>query len=642
MSKRKTRRPARDPAPASRALRTTLSPRLLAPAGIVALFLPAIFLLPYHVRPPGPSGSQSWEFGFNNTTAQELIALLLLALFAWRLFFDRFEMRETAVGKTLLEKAPAGPPRALWLTMGAYLLLTWAVLTAWYLVLPYTHYGELTYFMQRLEIMVATGRVPHRDFDFDYGSGMLALPLFIYKLWHGRLSIEAAYFTALLLHFALGFALLAYVVSQLNSKLGKGLIFFLMAFPWINLTMGLQYTPLRFTTALASIFAIRHLHRATAGTAAWRWAGLGLAAFLFPFLNFLLSPEMGLALLVALFVYFGWFILGPERRVALLLLPWLAGVALIYYGLPRAYFNSMISFGKGGASFPIFPTMHILVFLAAAIWVFPVLGVIAIRDKTSAAPFCAGLAIMLGLFILPATGRCDSGHVYINSMGLFTVAVCALGWLPPKWGYPLLGLYTLVVPAMNFVVFWNNYQQPILGALEARRQLSHLTYAQDNYASIPPGGPIPPIHYSKLLPFSGWLHELPQAKIGIPLGVDEATERYLRLTGRSAPEYHIAPYFDIFDPSTLEEKYADLRTMEYILVPQGYLRYLPPVNERAKMEAQAVADCKFMSGLLLFPVDLPAVNAMFEPNADIMRHIAEKYVVAKQYPDELLLRRKPE
>lgn len=641
MPKHKLKRPARVPVEAaSPEPRPTGLRRCAFPVLSLAIFLPAIFLVPYYVTTPGPNNSQSWEFGFNNTVAGELIALLLITWFGWRLFFGSPDFRREPISKVLVGEHTPGSSRSLWITAGIFQLFTGAILIKWNEILPYTHYGEFTYFMQRLERMVAIGGIPHRDFDFDYGSGMLMVPFFFYKLFGGHYSIEGTYLVALLLHFAIGYALLAYIISQVNPRGGRTLIFVLLAIPWINLSMGLQYTPLRFTIATASIFAIRHLHLGLAETPRLRWLFLTLAALLLPLCNFLISPEMGLALVVALLAYFIWFALGKERRFACLVLPVLAGAVLVYLVLPKAYFNSILSFGKGGSSFPIFPTVHIMLFLAAAIWVFPWLGLLAIREKSSSAPFCAGLAILMGLFILPATGRCDSGHIIFNSTGLFVIAMSATTWLAPSWRYSFIGLYAVAFPILDVAVFWDHYKQPVEGALEARRQLSQMNFAQDNYPLYPSKNPVPLIHFSKILPEGGWLADLPKSKIGVPLGVDEATEQFLFLTGRMAPEYHIAPYFDLSGPVDLVRKYDDLRSMEYILIPMEYLQYLQPLDVAAQTKAQGEADCRFMSGLMLFPIDLPALHPLFQPNYEIMRHIAGEYEIAKQYPHDLLLKRK--
>lgn len=614
-----------------------ISPRLV-PLLIVGLSFLGIFLAPYYFPVSGPNGSQSWEFGFSNTAAQGFIALMLLALFAWKLFFEKSPDQALVRVLTTDEREDHSSIRSLLFTMGILQLMMVVILLTWYQLLPYSHYGEFTYFVQRVEEVILN-RVPYRDFAFDYGPGMLAVPVFIYRIFNGAVSVETAYVVTLILHYVVGFALLAYVVTRVRLRGYVTLVFALLALPFINLTMGLNYTPLRFTFALAAIFGIRHLYLFTQDKPRSRWLLLSLAGFLAPILTFAVSPEMGLALTIGLLVYFGWFIFGAERRFALLLLPAIAGVGAAVLLFPRAYFDSILSFGKGGASFPIFPTVHILGFLVAAIWVLPRLGVIAIRSEPGVAPWAAGLAVFFGLLILPATGRCDSGHVYFNSLGLFVLGLAAATWAAPGWRYTLLVLFGVIYPLIDQVTFWDHYRQPIQGALAVRDQLSGFRFPSDDFENLPPGSPRPRIHYSKLLPMPQWFNELPKVPIGLPVGADENLERYLVLTGRNIPEYHIAPFGDIFDPGQLPSKFADLATMDYIFIPQYYLNYLR-VNPAAQMQAQGQADCVFMSSLLLFPISLTPVHQLFQSEFDIMHRIATEYGLVKQYPGGLLLKRK--
>ncbi len=697
----------------------------LTPVLIVVFSLAGIFIAPYYFPVPGPTNSMSWEFGFSNTAAQGFIALMLLALFCWMLW-RKANAEDLAV--VLRNEGERKSARGLlWTMFGVQAVMT-AVIMVWYDILPYSHYGELTYFIQRIEEALL-GHAPYRNFAFDYGPGMLALPVWIYRLFQGGLSVEAAYTAALVIHFLIGFALLAYMASRVSSGRDQAIIFALLAIPFICITMGLNYTPLRFAAPLAAVFAVRHLYLVSANNAGRRWLLLTGAAVIFPVVNFAISPEMGLALTLALLTYFGWFLFGPERRYALLALPVIAGVAAAGWIFPRAYFASMASFGKGGASFPVLPTIHIIAFLAAAIWVLPRLGVIAIRDRSGLAPFAAGFAVICGLFILPATGRCDAGHVYLNGIGLYLLALAALTRVAPPWRYSLYAIFFVIFTIIDQVSFWDHYDQPIEEAINARAQLSQYPYQADNYADLRPGQPAPLIHYSKLLPSREWLDELPDAKIGLPFGADEGMERYLRLNGQIAPDYHMAPFGDIFEPADLGRKYADLDAMNYIFVPDYYLnrlhlnsqpsvvaretleckwmpsllefpidepdaaaglllnrddaalRYLAlsgtgetPVSDLfepgqleqkfanllavdqttvseyqltyleadplAVMDAQGVSDCKNMSSLLLFPISLPAIHPLFEADFDIMRRIAQDYVLDRQYPAGVLLKRK--
>jgi hypothetical protein len=620
---------------------TAAAPRLplalrLAPVIVTGLLLFGIFSLPYYIPLHTPSQSQSWEFGFNNTVAQGLIAILLLLLFAWQLLFGRREIDANGpIARVLLQEPEPLRSRTLLYVMGIAQMGAAMVTITWFSLLPMSHYGEITYFIQRLEAMLL-GQAPYVDFAFDYGPFMLDLPAGIYHLFHGAVSVEAAYAATLIIHFTIGMGLIAYVVSQVNAR-GRPVIMAFIGFQWINPTMGLNYTPLRFTIALASLFGIRHLLRITRDSSR-RLPLLGLAALLFPAINFAISPEMGVALTLALCVYFGWFLFCEERRLAILVLPVLAGAALTAFVFPRPYFDSILSFGKGGANFPIFPTIHILAFLAVAIWIFPRLGVFAVRDKSAAGPFCAGLAILCGMFILPATGRCDPGHIWINSVPILLIALAAASWLPKRWWYTAWVGYFLIFPVTLEMSNWVGYQNPIESALAVRGELSGMQYDADNYAHLAPGAPRPPLHYSKLLP-TGELDTLPQAKIGVPLGDNETVERFLKLTGRYVPEYHIPPYADVFAPSDMDRKFKDMQKMDYIFVPTYYLGYLRPIDQAAQARAQADADNKYISSLLFFPIDLPLVHPLLQQDRNIMLEIARNYRPVRQYQGGWLLKR---
>ena len=210
--------------------------------------------------------------------------------------------------------------------------------------------------------------------------------------------------------------------------------------------------------------------------------------------------------------------------------------------------------------------------------------------------------------------------------------------MSPRWWYATLGIYFIIFPVTLEISFWDNYKDPIESALAIRRQLAGILYDSDNFAHLAPGAPRPPIHYSKLLPAAG-LDAFPKAKIGLPLGDNEVMERFFKLTGRAVPEYHIPPYGDVFDASDLARKDQDMRAMEYVFIPSYYLNYLRPMNS-AFPALQAQADNKFLSGLLLFPVDLPLVHPLFQPDRDIMRQIATEYALVQQYQSGVLLKRK--
>jgi hypothetical protein len=395
---------------------------------------------------------------------------------------------------------------------------------------------------------------------------------------------------------------------------------------------------LRFAIAPASILAIRHLYRALP-RAPWRPLILALAAFLLPIVNCAISPEMGLAVIASLSVYFLWFLFGPrphrhQRLAACNLLAVLAGALAVIAWFPAGYFDSIFSFSTGGLDFPLLPALHILTMLAAAIWILPRLGSSALRGPSSPSqPFHAAWAVLLGLLLVPATGRCDVSHVFFNSLPLFLLALSALTFLRRPWSHLLLAGYFFIFPLAGQIVFWENNLPTFRNILSYRRELSRSHYLSDN-APVP-GSPAPLIHSSKLLPADPWLRDLPHVPIGLPLGADEMTERYLLLASRSLPEHFIPPH-TIYSPAQLERKFADLQAMPYVYVPLPCLTYLKPLD-LAALAARARDDDAFLSRLLLFPANLPPVNPVFDPDAAVMRRIVRDYRVLRQFPSGYLL-----
>jgi hypothetical protein len=604
-------------------------PGLLLIGGVL---FAAIFVLPYCVPLSTPNLSLSWEFGFSNAAARGLIAFLLLFLFGWRMLFDRSFARTQPVALSVLGQPAPGRARAFLCTVAALQALACGLLIAWYRYLPYAHFGEMAYFMQRLESMLL-GRLPYRDFGFDYGPAMLWGPVALYRASHGGLSIEEAYLIVLLLDYILGFALLAYAVSQVNSR-ARPILFALLAAPFFIATMGLNYAPLRFAIAPASVLAVRHLFRALDGSR-WRLPALAFTAFLLPIANCAISPEMGIAVIAGLSVYFLWFLFGKDRLAALPALGVVAGAAVVAGFFPRGLFDSVFSFGQGGNDFPVLPNAHIVAMLAAATWVLPALGAMAVREGGREGPFCAGFAVAAGFLLVPATGRCDCGHVFFNSLGIFLLALSAATFLGKRWRNFLFVSYSVIFILGGQYLFWTYYTPAFERAFVSRQELARITYISDNGSSIP----APAIHFSKLLPPDPWTDGLPHVPIGLPLGADERTERFLMLTGRALPEYYIAPHADLLEPSQMSRKFADLGNMTYIYVPRFYFKYLAPKDARADAAAHERDDNAYLSKLFCFPTRLTAINPVFEPEEEIMRRIALDFTIVQPGPLGVLLKR---
>jgi hypothetical protein len=202
------------------------------------------------------------------------------------------------------------------------------------------------------------------------------------------------------------------------------------------------------------------------------------------------------------------------------------------------------------------------------------------------------------------------------------VALAAATFLDRRWRYILHGGYILIFLVIAQYVSWTYYLPAFQRVWMSRQELARMSYVQDNGSILPP----PPIHFGKLLPSDPWLATLPHVPIGLPLGADEVTERFLFLTGRALPEYYIPPHSDLYEPHQLARMFGELENMTYIYVPRYYLKYLRPADNAAPADQ---ADSAYLAKLFFVPVTLKTVNPPFEPEAAIMRRIGSDYKVSQ-------------
>jgi len=271
-----------------------------------------------------------------------------------------------------------------------FLILTWLCL------LSYNYYGEALYFLRRLDLMIL-GLKPHRDFAFVYGPGLIYPPYFAYL--SGILTIEQSYCLTLISHWLAGLFCICYIIRSLGHKCAQAAIFTLVSLACANLSLGLNYTPLRFALPVASVFAF---HRFACKAHSPRsWIISACLSFLLPLANLAVSPEIGIAVCIAILAYL-IVLLRTSLRGLSIGIPFVAASLLASAFLFGSdYFRGMSSFTKGGANFPIFPSVFILIFLTAVFVILPPLAVIACTQKTVAGAAGAAFFFLFGLLIPP-------------------------------------------------------------------------------------------------------------------------------------------------------------------------------------------------------------------------------------------------
>jgi len=100
--------------------------------------------------------------------------MLLLSVLVWHIFFDP-PASTSSPPSSSLTRALTGPPapgsrRPLLRAMVLFQFLACLFVIAWYRFLPFAYSGEMGYCLRRTAVMLL-GRVPYRDFAFNYGPG---------------------------------------------------------------------------------------------------------------------------------------------------------------------------------------------------------------------------------------------------------------------------------------------------------------------------------------------------------------------------------------------------------------------------------------------------------------------------------------
>jgi len=628
-----------------------------------------IFWLPWFVPMRTRAAGLSYVYGFNNATSNLAFAGLLIALF-WILF-----RRREAMGSGVTERRLSG---LLFSAAGeegfldrrlrlAFLIITPLAVAAvgiWFRIVPYRYYAEFNFFVSRLDLM-ALGLKPYRDFQMMYGPGMLYPQYWLYRLFNGRLSIDGAYGITLAAHWAAGLWLLYYVVGNLRGRVNRALIFTCTAVTLFNFTLGLTYTPLRFTCVPAALFCIHRMFSGRRDDGMASVVKIAGPAFLLPLGVLSLSPEMGVASVAGIAVYFasmawrrggrkwGWVALAPCAALA-------AAVAVFSR---RYLLEVLLGRASVGATFPVFPTLYVLLLAAAACWILPQLAIIGIcgggegignngkdgrNGNDGQGALALGLVFSLGLMIPACLARCDNGHVFSNGLGLFLLFPALVMQLENKAASrALMALYIAICPVLGTVLSIEYFSDQAHDALQERWELAQLeregkfdparNAERWREAAGASAGSEGGLVFGKLLPFPEDLKGLLRCpKIGIPLGADEKIEEFLKLSGRYIPEYYMGTGVEM-EPE-IARKLNDLRRMEIILVPKSFVIAWQKATE-ADFER---SDNKFLRSLLMFPVSLKARNPRLSAAMEITGAIMEQYQVMGEFRGNWVMRRNAE
>jgi len=325
----------------------------LTTAWAILLFsMAAVLYLPYCI-PQQASASYSWLFGYNNRAAVLLILVCAVTGAVWT------RGRFLSLRRSGLTKAISRWP--LWLSLG----ITVAVCLLMYLLAGNLRgFGESAYNIHRVWLL-SLGKRPYLDFEWPFGVAQLYVPFWLSRL----LSIGIA--PAVYLYWALAslagvtflYAALGYVDYPTQRK---NEIYLLLFFCTVGglLSMGAQYTLLRYSAPLYFVLAVFDSARKTRTPA--QWIRLTVFSWMAAFFLFLLSPETALAFVIASALLLvprslqGW--PKPSKLQYAILLAGLAAIVAVALALHE--FDTAKASGSGSESLPVILSLYSLFIFA--------------------------------------------------------------------------------------------------------------------------------------------------------------------------------------------------------------------------------------------------------------------------------------
>ncbi len=513
-----------------------------------------VFRLPFLFPPMHRTMSASYAVGFNNKVASlSVIALSLTAFLLYRFLGSK------RASDSLQDDGPISS-RMFWIT--ATVAGVYQGLLAYLVAISRMHWGEATYFLEKLPLIRLEHLRPYRDFEFAYGPLMLYVPRLFSAVFVRNHGDAAGYFVTLVLAQVASLWLLYWMLNNLpmRSRMRSGLFLAIALTITLFTNMGLNYTLLRFCLA-APIVLILARQKTVARALAVAGAGV--------FLQLAVSPEWAVACSAGCFVFViatAW-----ERRAWQWLIPCfgppLAFLAILLV-TGSSYFSDMSKFSYGYLNDVVSPAFPVLLFLLAAICIAPYGIARALASRSGRAKDMLAL-YMVALAAIPAAlGRCDEGHILFNGMILWCLAAVAASWLRSWVGYTMLAAFVFAFCYPVWVVY--PAQRAFIGPI-VRRDLGLYANSQriagwarelrlkSLEASLGKGFP-------ELSNAADIRRIAGNDAVGTPAGFDWETGQKLRSMGLFHPEYYYA-FYNLADAADESRKVHEMEQVKVVMVP---------------------------------------------------------------------------
>jgi len=625
-------------------------PRTALLAAAIVVAAGGVFWLPWYIGGGTPVPGESYALGFDNRVGVASLAVAI-GLATLGVLFDRRGPSAIAWFDPQPRPFPSVQEAAVEYAIFVIASIIWGnVLWAWgsYLVDP--AWAEARGFHYGIDLL-AIGKIPYRDFMFNYGPATLYVPYGLSWLSGGDLSFEWAYLVTMVLFTVAGFGMLFAVVRTLALPAKERAISLgLSLLAWAAINMGLHYTPLRFFVVPGCVVLL--------DTAAWRartstdgirsLVCIGLAAAVATFACLAVSPEMGIAGSAAVIAYSVPLWLADRRGDSLAVCAGcLALNAAMLLEVPD-YLLSVVAFASGGGNFPIYPNLHNLALVGMALYVLPRVLAAAFHEPTDRrAGLAMGVGVGGGMMLPAALGRCDPGHVFINTTVLATLMFGAAWALSRRAWVSWAAIYSLLFIVMLQYSYWSHYYGNYVIASQMRN------FYETNPAVVgawqqqwerlrheAPRGDA--LHWSSVLPFPQELETLAnQGEIMLTAGNEWNLflARFLVLQKNRSSDYFHAYSQGAASPSQIDRKVRESLAARFLLVPAGVLA---PLQGGVDLKAYERGIQSFLSTLLLFPVRSAVRRAPYLPDTIIAKRLLEYFEPIGQYQNYVVFKRKGE
>jgi hypothetical protein len=581
-----------------------------------------IFWFPWQFPLSSPANGESYALGFNNRLAVYSLALAIAAATAARLAAPKPSRAINWLAERPVLLPPVREARVDYAMVVVVSIIWTHVIWTWCMSLVDPAYGDSRVMIYAIDL-AALGRIPYRDFAFNYGAAHIYLPLALSRATCGDVSFEHSYYAVLMLFIVVGFISIFWFLRGLQlPQVFRSISLLLALLSWLLFHTCTAHVAIRFLCVPTGLIVLHSARQRLTALTPRRQAAIAAAlSFAYVMYCLMLSPEMGIAACFAMGGYaFAYAALLRSRTEAL---GWCSGAALAFVGILLVfpnYFLTVAAFSGGFGNLPIYPNLANVVVVASATYIFSGWIASALQHPTDhRSPLAIALSLAGGVLLVGCFGRAAPEHVFFNAMtpllAMFAV-VAQCGPLPQKaWAAAYLLLEILLLQVSH----WWTHAGTLKTAVQLRQfydtnpqVVAEWREQWQRRLKERPAGRF--LHWSSVLPFPADLHQIEERGIIMQTGGAEWNlwlSRYLLLQEHLPRDFFLPAILSACTPEQIQQRLRDLHNANVLLVPENEFASIDhPIPWK---EYEAFVD-RWLGITMFFPVRSKVRFAPYSPD----------------------------